>query len=427
MSLQVENLEKNMAKLTITVSAQEFEKALNESFQKNKNKFSVPGFRKGKIPRDMVEKFYGNTLYKDATDIILDKTYADAVEESGLDIVSNPEIDIKEIGKGKDFVYTATVAVKPEVILGQYKGVEVKRADEEVSEEDIEQALKKEQDRNARLITVDDRPVEDGDNLLIDFDGRIDGVSFEGGKAEDYPLVIGSGSFIAGFEEQVKNHSLGEEFDINVAFPENYHAKELAGKPAVFTVKIKEIKKKELPELDDEFASEISEFETLDEYKADLKNKLNEAKKKSAAYENENTVINKVIENTALEIPEPMVETQANKLLQNYINNISSNLSGQGLTFEQYMQYTGTTIEGLREQMKERALKSIKTSLVLEAIVKAENIEVSKERVEEEIEKLAKDYKMEVEQFRKVNGDNVMENLKLQEAVDFIVAEAKLV
>lgn len=427
MSLQVENLEKNMAKLTITVSAQEFEKALNESFQKNKNKFSVPGFRKGKVPRDMVEKFYGNTLYKDATDIILDKTYADAVEESGLDIVSNPEIDIKEIGKGKDFVYTATVAVKPEVILGQYKGVEVKRADEEVSEEDIEQALKKEQDRNARLITVDDRPVEDGDNLLIDFDGRIDGVSFEGGKAEDYPLVIGSGSFIAGFEEQVKNHSLGEEFDINVAFPENYHAKELAGKPAVFTVKIKEIKKKELPELDDEFASEISEFETLDEYKADLKNKLSEAKKKSAAYENENTVINKVIENTALEIPEPMVETQANKLLQNYINNISSNLSGQGLTFEQYMQYTGTTVEGLREQMKERALKSIKTSLVLEAIVKAENIEVSKERVEEEIEKLAKDYKMEVEQFRKVNGDNVMENLKLQEAVDFIVAEAKLV
>ena len=415
MSLQVENLEKNMAKLTITVSAQEFEKALNESFQKNKNKFSVPGFRKGKVPRDMVEKFYGNTLYKDATDIILDKTYADAVEESGLDIVSNPEIDIKEIGKGKDFVYTATVAVKPEVILGQYKGVEVKRADEEVSEEDIEQALKKEQDRNARLITVDDRPVEDGDNLLIDFDGRIDGVSFEGGKAEDYPLVIGSGSFIAGFEEQVKNHSLGEEFDINVAFPENYHAKELAGKPAVFTVKIKEIKKKELPELDDEFASEISEFETLDEYKADLKNKLSEAKKKSAAYENENTVINKVIENTALEIPEPMVETQANKLLQNYINNISSNLSGQGLTFEQYMQYTGTTIEGLREQMKERALKSIKTSLVLEAIVKAENIEVSKERVEEEIEKLAKDYKMEVE------------HLKLQEAVDFIVAEAKLV
>ncbi len=427
MSLQVENLEKNMAKLTITVSAQEFEKALNESFQKNKNKFSVPGFRKGKVPRDMVEKFYGNTLYKDATDIILDKTYADAVEESGLDIVSNPEIGIKEIGKGKDFVYTATVAVKPEVILGQYKGVEVKRADEEVSEEDIEQALKKEQDRNARLITVDDRPVEDGDNLLIDFDGRIDGVSFEGGKAEDYPLVIGSGSFIAGFEEQVKNHSLGEEFDINVAFPENYHAKELAGKPAVFTVKIKEIKKKELPELDDEFASEISEFETLDEYKADLKNKLSEAKKKSAAYENENTVINKVIENTALEIPEPMVETQANKLLQNYINNISSNLSGQGLTFEQYMQYTGTTVEGLREQMKERALKSIKTSLVLEAIVKAENIEVSKERVEEEIEKLAKDYKMEVEQFRKVNGDNVMENLKLQEAVDFIVAEAKLV
>lgn len=427
MSLQVENLEKNMAKLTITVSAQEFEKALNESFQKNKNKFSVPGFRKGKVPRDMVEKFYGNTLYKDATDIILDKTYADAVEESGLDIVSNPEIGIKEIGKGKDFVYTATVAVKPEVILGQYKGVEVKRADEEVSEEDIEQALKKEQDRNARLITVDDRPVEDGDNLLIDFDGRIDGVSFEGGKAEDYPLVIGSGSFIAGFEEQVKNHSLGEEFDINVAFPENYHAKELAGKPAVFTVKIKEIKKKELPELDDEFASEISEFETLDEYKADLKNKLSEAKKKSAAYENENTVINKVIENTALEIPEPMVETQANKLLQNYINNISSNLSGQGLTFEQYMQYTGTTVEGLREQMKERALKSIKTSLVLEAIVKAENIEVSKERVEEEIEKLAKDYKMEAEQFRKVNGDNVMENLKLQEAVDFIVAEAKLV
>ena len=428
MSLKVENLGKNMAELTITVSAEEFDKALTESFQKNKSKFNIPGFRKGKATRGMVEKFYGpGTLYEDAIDIIFNKTYPDAVKESGLNVVSKPEIDIKEIAKGKEFVYSAKVAVKPEVTLGEYKGVEVKRADEEVNDEDISEALKKEQEKNSRLITIDDRPVENGDNTLIDFDGKVDGVRFEGGRAEDYPLVIGSHSFIEGFEEQVIGHSLGEEFDINVVFPEKYHAKELAGKPAVFTVKIKEIKKKELPELDDEFAGEVSEFETLDEYKADLKEKLAQVKKKNAASENENAVIEKVVENAQLEIPDPMVEAQIDRLVSSYANN----LSNQGLTLEQYLQYTGMSMEDLRRQMRERALRNIKTSLVLEAVVKAEDISVSEERLEEELEKLAKNYKMEIEQFKeafgKKNADDVMENLKLQEAVDFLVSEAKLV
>lgn len=428
MSLKVENLGKNMAELTITVSAEEFDKALTESFQKNKSKFNIPGFRKGKATRGMVEKFYGpGTLYEDAIDIIFNKTYPDAVKESGLNVVSKPEIDIKEIAKGKEFVYSAKVAVKPEVTLGEYKGVEVKRADEEVNDEDISEALKKEQEKNSRLITIDDRPVENGDNTLIDFDGKVDGVRFEGGRAEDYPLVIGSHSFIEGFEEQVIGHSLGEEFDINVVFPEKYHAKELAGKPAVFTVKIKEIKKKELPELDDEFAGEVSEFETLDEYKSDLKEKLAQVKKKNAASENENAVIEKVVENAQLEIPDPMVEAQIDRLVSSYANN----LSNQGLTLEQYLQYTGMSMEDLRGQMRERALRNIKTSLVLEAVVKAEDISVSEERLEEELEKLAKNYKMEIEQFKeafgKKNADDVMENLKLQEAVDFLVSEAKLV
>ena len=417
-----------MAELTITVSAEEFDKALTESFQKNKSKFNIPGFRKGKATRGMVEKFYGpGTLYEYAIDIIFNKTYPDAVKESGLNVVSKPEIDIKEIAKGKEFVYSAKVAVKPEVTLGEYKGVEVKRADEEVNDEDISEALKKEQEKNSRLITIDDRPVENGDNTLIDFDGKVDGVRFEGGRAEDYPLVIGSHSFIEGFEEQVIGHSLGEEFDINVVFPEKYHAKELAGKPAVFTVKIKEIKKKELPELDDEFAGEVSEFETLDEYKADLKEKLAQVKKKNAASENENAVIEKVVENAQLEIPDPMVEAQIDRLVSSYANN----LSNQGLTLEQYLQYTGMSMEDLRGQMRERALRNIKTSLVLEAVVKAEDISVSEERLEEELEKLAKNYKMEIEQFKeafgKKNADDVMENLKLQEAVDFLVSEAKLV
>ena len=428
MSLKVENLGKNMAELTITVSAEEFDKALTESFQKNKSKFNIPGFRKGKATRGMVEKFYGpGTLYEDAIDIIFNKTYPDAVKESGLNVVSKPEIDIKEIAKGKEFVYSAKVAVKPEVTLGEYKGVEVKRADEEVNDEDISEALKKEQEKNSRLITIDDRPVENGDNTLIDFDGKVDGVRFEGGRAEDYPLVIGSHSFIEGFEEQVIGHSLGEEFDINVVFPEKYHAKELAGKPAVFTVKIKEIKKKELPALDDEFAGEVSEFETLDEYKSDLKEKLAQVKKKNAASENENAVIEKVVENAQLEIPDPMVEAQIDRLVSSYANN----LSNQGLTLEQYLQYTGMSMEDLRGQMRERALRNIKTSLVLEAVVKAEDISVSEERLEEELEKLAKNYKMEIEQFKeafgKKNADDVMENLKLQEAVDFLVSEAKLV
>lgn len=319
MSLQVEKLEKNMANLTITVSAEDFNKAITKSFNKNKSRFNIPGFRKGKATQAMVEKYYGlGALLEDAVDIAIDQSYPTAVKESELEIVSRPEIDIKEVGKDKDFVYVAKVAVRPEVTLGEYKGVEVKKADATVTEEDIAQELSAQQEKNARLISVDDRAVEDKDQLLIDFDGSVDGVHFDGGKAEDYPLTIGSKNFIAGFEDQIIGHKLGEEFDVNVTFPENYHAKELAGKPAVFKVKIKEIKRKELPELNDEFASEISEFDTLDAYKESIKESLSVKKQKKAANENEHAVVQKVVENATMDIPDPMIELQIDKMLQDY-------------------------------------------------------------------------------------------------------------
>lgn len=428
MSLKVEKLEKNMAELKITVSAQEFEKAVDKSFQKNRNRFNIPGFRKGKATRVLVEKFYGvGTLYEDAVDFAIDASYPDAAKESELDIVSRPEIGIEQLEKGKDFIYTAKVAVRPEVKLGEYKGVEVKKADTSVSREEIEEALKKEQEKNARLVVVEDRAVQSGDNTLIDFDGKVDGVRFEGGKGEDYPLVIGSNSFIAGFEDQLIGHKLGEEFDIDVTFPEEYHAKDLAGKPAVFTVKIKEIKEKELPKLDDEFAGEVSEFETLEEFKADLEKKLQESKQKRATTENENAVVQKVVDNAQMEIPDPMIEMQIDRMVQDY----AGRMQAQGLNLEQYMQYTGMTMEKLREQMREQAQKNIRTGLVLEAVAKTEDIQVSEERIEEELQKMADNYKMEVEKlkeyFKDAQLDKLKNELKIQEAVDFLVAEAKLV
>ncbi|MDO4788217.1 MAG: trigger factor [Johnsonella sp.] len=428
MSLKVEKLEKNMAELKITVSAQEFEKAVDKSFQKNRNRFNIPGFRKGKATRALVEKFYGvGALYEDAVDFAIDASYPDAAKESELDIVSRPEIGIEQLEKGKDFIYTAKVAVRPEVKLGEYKGVEVKKADTSVSREEIEEALKKEQEKNARLVVVEDRAVQSGDNTLIDFDGKVDGVRFEGGKGEDYPLVIGSNSFIAGFEDQLIGHKLGEEFDIDVTFPEEYHAKDLAGKPAVFTVKIKEIKEKELPKLDDEFAGEVSEFETLEEFKADLEKKLQESKQKRATTENENAVVQKVVDNAQMEIPDPMIEMQIDRMVQDY----AGRMQAQGLNLEQYMQYTGMTMEKLREQMREQAQKNIRTGLVLEAVAKTEDIQVSEERIEEELQKMADNYKMEVEKlkeyFKDSQLDKLKNELKIQEAVDFLVAEAKLV
>lgn len=428
MSLQVEKLEKNMAKITVEVPAEQFEKALTAAFNKNKSRFNIPGFRKGKAPQAMVEKMYGvEVLYEDAINEALDATYGDAVTESGLEVVSRPEIDVVQVEKGKELIYTATVAVKPEVTLGEYKGIEVEKASAEVTDEDIEAELKKVQEQNSRLITVEDRAVEDGDQTVIDFEGSVDETPFEGGKGEDYPLTIGSHSFIDTFEEQLIGKNIGEECEVHVTFPEEYHAKELAGKPAVFKVTVKEIKRKELPELNDEFAGEVSEFETLEEYKNDVKSKLSLKKQKDAATENENHVVDKVVENAQMDIPEPMIDSQVNNMVNDYARRMQS----QGLSLEQYMQFTGMTIETLKEQMKPQAVKRIQIRLVLEAIVKAENITVSDEAVEKEIADMAESYKMEVAQIKEYMGENGIEQMKedlaVQEAVDFLVAEAKLV
>ena len=428
MSLQVEKLEKNMAKITVEVPSEQFEKALTAAFNKNKSRFNIPGFRKGKAPQAMVEKMYGvEVLYEDAINEALDATYGDAVTESGLEVVSRPEIDVVQVEKGKELIYTATVAVKPEVTLGEYKGIEVEKASAEVTDEDIEAELKKVQEQNSRLITVEDRAVEDGDQTVIDFEGSVDGTPFEGGKGEDYPLTIGSHSFIDTFEEQLIGKNIGEECEVHVTFPEEYHAKELAGKPAVFKVTVKEIKRKELPELNDEFAGEVSEFETLEEYKNDVKSKLSLKKQKDAATENENHVVDKVVENAQMDIPEPMIDSQVNNMVNDYARRMQS----QGLSLEQYMQFTGMTIETLKEQMKPQAVKRIQTRLVLEAIVKAENITVSDEAVEKEIADMAESYKMEVAQIKEYMGENGIEQMKedlaVQETVDFLVAEAKLV
>lgn len=428
MSLQVEKLEKNMAKMTVEVPAEQFEEAIKTAYNKNKNKFNIPGFRKGKAPLAMIEKMYGaGVFFEDAANVVLEKTYGEAADESELEIVSRPEIDIVQIEKGKDFIYTATVAVKPEVTLGEYKGLEVERAVVEVTDEEVEAELKKVQDQNSRLLTIEDRPVADGDQVTIDFEGFTDGEAFAGGKGEDYPLTIGSHSFIGDFEEQLIGKNIGDDCEVNVKFPEDYQAVELAGKDAVFKVAIKEIKVKELPELNDEFASEVSDFETLDEYKADVRAKLTENKEKQAATENENRVVQKAVSNASMEIPEPMVEAQ----IDNMVNDYARRMQGQGISLDQYMKFTGMTIAGLREQMKPQAIRRIETRLVLEAIARAEAIEIADETVEEELKKMAESYKMEVEQVRGYMGEQglaqMKEDLAVQEAVDMMVAEAKLV
>ncbi|WP_124066734.1 trigger factor [Clostridium sp. E02] len=428
MSLQVEKLEKNMAKLTVEVPAVEFNKALTAAYNKNKGRFNIPGFRKGKAPQAMVEKMYGvGVLYEDAVNEALDATYGGAVEESGLDVVSRPEIAVIQAEKGKELIYTATVAVKPEVVLGEYKGIEVTKASAEVTEEDVEEELKKVQEQNSRLITVEDRAIEDGDQTVIDFEGFVDGKAFEGGKGEDYALTIGSHSFIDTFEEQLIGKKVGELSEINVTFPNEYHATDLAGKPAMFKVTVKEVKRKELPELNDEFAGEVSEFDTLEDYKNDIKEKVAVNKEKAAATENEDHVVEKVAENATMEIPEPMIDTQVNNMVNDYARRMES----QGLSLDQYMKFTGMTIESLKEQMKPQAIKRIQTRLVLEAVVKAENLTVTDEAVEKEIATMAENYKMEVSQIKEYLGETGIEQMKedlaVQEAVDFLVAEAKLV
>ena len=421
MSLQVEKSEKNMAKLTIEVPAEEFEKALEQAYQKAKGKITLPGFRKGKAPRKMIEKMYGaGVFYEDAANIVIPKAYDEALKECEETIVSRPEIDVTQIEAGKPFIFTAEVALKPEVTLGQYKGVEVPKAVIEVTEEEIQAEVDKERDNNSRTIDVEDRGVENGDMIKLDFDGSVDGVPFQGGKSEDYPLTVGSGSFIPGFEEQLIGAKIGEETEVNVTFPEDYHAEELKGKEAVFKCKVKEIKVKELPEADDEFAKDVSEFDTIAEYKDDLKKNLLEKKEAAAKREKETAAVAKVVENASMEIPEAMVMEQVRRMSDDFTRRIES----QGITLEQYMQFTGMDADKLAEQMKPEALKRIQNSLVLEAVAKAEEIQISDERLDEEIAKMAESYKMEADKLKEMMGDYEKEQMKndlaIQAAVDLV-------
>lgn len=428
MSLQLEKLEKNMAKLTIEVSAEEFDKAIASAYNHNKGKFNIPGFRKGKAPQAMIEKMYGaGIFYEDAANTLIDETYPKAVEECEEEIVSAPTIDVVQIEKGKTFIYTAEVALKPEVTLGEYKGIEVEKADAVVTDADVEEELKAEQIKNGRLITVEDRPVADGDQTVVDFKGFIDGKAFDGGEGTDYPLVIGSHSFIDTFEEQLIGKNIGEQCEIEVTFPEEYHAPELAGKPAKFEVTVKEIKVNELPELNDEFAGEVSDFETLAEYKEDIKAKLQDKKNREAATENENRVIDKIVEAASMEIPQAMIDSQTRNMLEDYARRLQS----QGLNINDYMKYTGMTVEKLMEQMEPQAIRRIKTRLVLEKVVATENLEVTEEAFDRQVASMAASYKMEADKLIELLGDKekaqLKEDLKIQEAVDFLVSEAKLV
>lgn len=428
MSLKVENLEKNMAKLTITVAADDFTKAIKASYEKNKNKFAVPGFRKGHATQAMVEKHFGlGALLDDAINAAIDNSYPAAMQESKLEIVSRPEITITKVAKGEDFEYEALVAVYPEVKLNNYKGIEVEKANAEVTDEDIENALKGEQDRNSRMVTVEGRAIEEGDHTVIDFDGSIDGVHFEGGKGEDYPLVIGSHAFIEGFEEQIKGHNIGESFDVHVTFPENYAAKDLAGKAAVFAVTIKDAKKKELPELNDEFASEVSEFDTLDAFKEDLKKKLAVAKEENAKIANENAVVDKVSAQAEVDIPDPMLDSTIDQMVNDYARRMQS----QGIPLDQFMEFTGTTMEQIREQMKPQAFQRVRNRVVLEAVVKAENIAATEEEINAELQKMADQYKMDIEKIKEIFNaqglDQLKQDLAVQKAVNFLVENAKFV
>ena len=426
MSVQVEKLENNMAKLTIEVAAEELDKAIEKVYQKQKNSISVPGFRKGKVPRAMVEKMYGAAIfYEDAANELIPEAYEKAYDECGEDIVSSPKIDVIQIEKGKPFIFTAEVALKPEVKLGKYKGVKVDKVDVAVSDEDVAKEIDAERERNARSISVTDRAVKDGDQTVIDFEGFKDGVAFEGGKGENYPLTIGSGAFIPGFEEQLIGKNIGEEVEVNVTFPEQYQAEELAGQPAVFKVTVKEIKEKQLPELDDEFAAEVSEFDTLAEYKEDVKKNLTEKREKDAKNAKEDAVIEAIIEDAKMDIPDAMVETTQRQMIQEFAQNIQM----QGLSMEQYFQFTGLTAEAMMEQVKPQAEKRIKSRLVLEAVVKAENIVATEEDFDNEIARMAEMYKMEADKVKESIGEEgkkqFMEDLAVSKAVEFVVNEAK--
>lgn len=426
MSVQVENLEHNMAKLTIEVPAEEFEKAIQRVYMKQRNSIHIQGFRKGKVPRNVVEKMYGaGIFYEDAANQLLPENYGKAAEESGLDIVSMPTIDVVQMEKGKEFIFTAEVALKPDVELGKYIGVTVTKIDCSVTDEEVEKEIESERERNARTVAVEGRPVQDGDTVVIDFDGYVDGEPFEGGKAENHSLVIGSHSFIDTFEDQLIGKNAGEELDVNVTFPEEYHAEDLAGKPAVFKVKIHEIKAKELPELDDEFAQDVSEFDTFAEYKESVNKRLVERKEAAAKRDKEDEAVAKIVDKSKMDIPDAMVMTQVQRMVDEFAQRIGQS----GLSVEQYLQFSGMTMEKLQEQMKPDALKNIQNTLVLQKIAETENLEAEEEEVEKEIADMAAMYQMEVEKvkgmLRAEDIASVKDDIKIRKAVDLIMASVK--
>ena len=426
MSVKVENLEHNMAKLTIEVSAEELEKALNTAYNKQKRQISVPGFRKGKVPRAMIEKMYGAEIfYEDAANELMQQTYPSAIDESGVDIVSRPTVDVVQIEKGKPFIYTAEVATRPEVTLGKYMGVTVTKIDTSVTEEEVEAELENQRNTNARTVTVTDRPVKEGDTAVIDFEGFVDGVAFDGGKAENHSLEIGSHSFIDTFEDQLVGKNAGDEVEVNVTFPEEYQAADLAGKPAVFKVKINEIKAKELPELNDEFAQDVAGVDTLAEYKEELKKNLTEKKENEAKKTKEDEAIQKIIDKSKMDLPKAMIDTQCETM----VNEFAQRIAQSGLSMDQYLQFSGMTVDQLKEQVRPEAETRIKSSLVLEQIAKEENIEVSDEDIDAEIEKMAKAYGMEADKLKEYMGDSEKESMKrdlaITKAVDLIMENVK--
>ena len=421
MSLQVEKLEHNMAKLTIEVAAEEVEKALQAAYLKQRGKINIPGFRKGKVPRQMIEKMYGAEIfYDEAANKMISEAYGKAYDECELDIVSQPSIDIVQLEKGKDFIFTAEVATKPEVKLGEYKGLKVDKYSTRVTQKEVDEEIEKERERNARTVEVTDRAVEDKDIVTLDFEGFVDGVAFEGGKGTDYPLTIGSGSFIPGFEEQLIGAEIDKEVEVKVTFPEEYQAAELAGKDAVFKCTVHAIKAKELPEADDEFASEVSECETMEAYRAEVKQKIKDRKESEGKAKKEDQAVEQAIENAEMDIPQPMIDLQVRQMADDFARRIQQ----QRLTVEQYFQFTGLTQEKMMEEFEPQAVKRIKTRLVLEAIVKAENIEVSDERLDEEIQKMADAYQMEFDKLKEYMGEaeaaQMKEDIAVQEAVTLI-------
>ena len=426
MSFKVEKTKDNEAKLIIEVPAEDFDKAIDEAYEKNKDRFKVDGFRKGKVPREMIEKVYGvGVFYDDAANAVIPEAYAEAAKESGLEIVARPEIQVTKIAAGNPMEFEAIVTLKPEVKLGKYKGVKVEKVEAEVTDEDIENRLNQDKEQNDRLVAADDKEIENGDQAIIDFEGFVDDKPFEGGKGEDYPLVIGSHSFIDTFEDQLVGKKVGDEVDVNVTFPEQYQAAELAGKPALFKVKIKEIKVKEYPEIDDEFAQEVSEFDTLEEYKEDIRKKLTEAKENEAARETESRIIEAIVKDSKMDIPEKMIDTACDQMVEEFARNMQM----QGIAFEQYLQMTGSTLEQMKEQVKPQAEARVQSSLVLEAIVDAENIEAKDADVDDEILKMSEQYGMEVEKINEMLRDEDRENIKkdicIRKAAELIVNEAK--